>query len=131
MYSEWIYGECLGKANSRQIVRIGNMPRLIKSKRALEFEKAMALQVSARPFLEGDLQANISIWYKNRRPDLDPSLVLDGLQGKWYKNDRAIKRIICEHYLDKENPRVFVVVEEIEWDDFRKDVLPDTTKGHK
>ena len=128
MYSQWIYGECLGKANSRQIVRFGNMPRLIKSKRALEFEKAMALQVSVRPFLEGDLQAMVSIWYKNRRPDLDASLILDGLQGKWYKNDRAIKRIVCEHYLDKDNPRVFVLIEEIEWDDFRKDALPDTTK---
>jgi Holliday junction resolvase RusA-like endonuclease len=106
------------------------MPRFIKSKRALAFEESMAYQVSERPFLEGDLQAWVSIWYTSRRPDLDPSLVLDGLQGKWYKNDRAIKKIVCEHYLDKDNPRVFVVVEEIEWDDFRKDALPDTTKEH-
>ena len=121
----------MGKANSRQLVRWGDMPRFIKSKRALLFEQAIAKQVKEMPFLEGDLQATVYIWYKNRRPDLDPSLVLDGLQGKWYKNDRAIKRIVCSHYLDKENPRVHVMVQEIEWDDFIKIPGLDTTTQHK
>jgi len=96
---------------------VGGKPRFIKSKKGLEFIKTIEEQVAPCKFLEGDLQATIKIYYSSRRPDLDASLVLDGLEGIWFKNDRAFKRIITEKYLSKENPRVEVSVEEIEWDE--------------
>ena len=112
-----IKGECVSKANSRRLVYVGGKPRFIKSKKGLEFIKTIEEQVAPCKFLEGDLHATIKIYYSSRRPDLDASLVLDGLEGIWFKNDRAFKRIITEKYLSKENPRVEVSVEEIEWDE--------------
>ena len=117
-YTINIFGECQSKANSRQIVFIKGSPRVIKSKRALAFQKAIDEQVPKRELLEGHLRADIKIFYKDRRPDLDASLVLDGLQDKWYKNDRQIICINCERYLDKELPRVQVTVTEVQWDEW-------------
>jgi len=118
-YKTIVYGNCQSKANSRRIVLIHNAPRVIKSKQALAFADAIDKQVKVEPFLEGHLSAHIKIFYKDRRPDLDPSLVLDGLQGKWFKNDRQIIRIHCERYLDKEDPRVEVEITEVEWDEWQ------------
>ena len=117
-YTHIIFGECQSKANSRQIVFMKNTPRVIKSKKALAFSKALNEQVGVRNLLEGHLKADIKIFYKDRRPDLDPSLVLDGLQDKWYKNDRQIIAISCERYLDKEMPRVEVTISEVQWDEW-------------
>ena len=117
-YTTIIFGECQSKANSRQIVFWKGVPRVIKSNKALKFAIDLDKQVPTRELLEGHLEANIRIYYKDRRPDLDPSLVLDGLQGKWYKNDRQIVSLRCERYLDKANPRVDVSVREITWDEW-------------
>jgi len=45
-------------------------------------------------------------------------LVLDALEGIWYKNDRQFKRLFLEKFLDKNNPRVEVFVREItDWNE--------------
>tara|TARA_R100000773_G_scaffold22815_1_gene20117 strand:- start:20373 stop:20753 length:381 start_codon:yes stop_codon:yes gene_type:complete len=116
-YRATIYGECQSKANSRRIVFHGGVPRVIKSKKAMVFATDISKQILRKPFLEGSLHADIKIYYKDRRPDLDPSLILDGLQDRWYKNDRQIMKITCERYLDKALPRCEVTVSELNWDE--------------
>ena len=98
---------------------IKGKPRFIKSSKAIAFVKDVQAQAKRiEPLLEGDLEANIKIYYSSRRPDLDASLVLDALEGVWYKNDRQFKRLVLEKYLDKKNPRVDVFVNEIsDWDE--------------
>ena len=39
-----VYGAACSKANSRRLVFIGGKPRFIKSKKALDFEKAVKAQ---------------------------------------------------------------------------------------
>ena len=83
----------------------------IKSSKALSYAEHFALQV--RPLtnlLEGQLRADIWIYYATQRPDLDESLILDLLQGKVYLNDRQVRERHVYHYIDKENPRVEIAV---------------------
>ena len=119
IYSQQFKGECVSKANSRRLVTIKGKPRFIKSSKAIAFVKDVQAQAKRiEPLLEGDLEANIKIYYSSRRPDLDASLVLVALEGLWYKNDRQFKRLVMEKYLDKKNPRVDVFVNEIsDWDE--------------
>ena len=118
-YSQQFQGECVSKANSRRLVSVKGKPRFIKSSKAIAFVKDVQAQAKRiEPLLEGDLEANIKIYYSSRRPDLDASLVLAALEGLWYKNDRQFKRLVLEKYLDKKNPRVDVFVNEIsDWDE--------------
>ena len=62
------------------------------------------------PLMDGDLAIAMMIYYRTRRPDLDESLILDLLQGRGYKNDRAIKLKYVEHGLSKDNPRVVMAI---------------------
>lgn len=115
-----VVGKVVSKANSRRKTNWGGV---IKSQDALNFEKAVAQQIphDLEP-ITGDVAFIATIYYKDRRPDLDESLVLDCLQQHtdkqkrvWfngvYVNDRQIKAKVILHRLDKENPRVeFTVV---------------------
>lgn len=110
-----IYGEPASKANSRRVVRFGDLSRLIKSKKALTYSemfKAQAKPIS--PLIEGDVSVTIYIYYASRRPDLDESLILDLLQGVLYVNDRQVKEKHIYWGLDKENPRAEIFVEVME-----------------
>ena len=110
-----VYGEPASKANSRKIVRFGNVSRLIKSSKALSYASAFKLQAKpASSLLTGDVAVHIRIWYASRRPDLDESLILDLLQGVAYENDRQVKEKHIYWGLDKENPRCEIRVEAIE-----------------
>lgn len=125
-----IIGKVVSKANSRRATRSG---LFIKSQDALEFEKTAWQQIPGdlTP-IEGDVVFIATIYYGNRRPDLDESLVLDVLQQRKnkagniffngvYLNDRQIKAKVILHALDADNPRVeFTVV----WlDDFMQQKL--------
>mgnify|MGYP003633843510 FL=1 len=55
----------------------------------------------------------MKIFYRNRRPDLDESLILDLLENKVYKNDRLVKYKSIEHGLDKEEPRTIIVISKL------------------
>ncbi len=110
-----IHGEPCSKANSRRLVMIKGRMVPIKSKKALAYIEDFDKQCPVRHTLfTEDLIACIKIFYKTRRPDLDESLILDAMQGKIYKNDRAIKLKYIEHGLDKESPRCLIVVAPIE-----------------
>lgn len=123
-----IYGEPCSKANSRRIVWRDGAPRSIKSEKALAFESAALLQVPtvARVMYAGDVAVTMRIYYRDRRSDLDESLVLDVLQARFaqggallgnvarrgvYVNDRQVKEKHIYHAVDSKAPRVEVVVE--------------------
>ena len=114
-----IAGDCASKANSRQAVpRKGKDGKpfvgFIKGEKALNWLKAAEWQVKPLPaLLDGDLKITMRIFYASRRPDLDPSLVFDFLQGRVYGNDRQLKEQHIYHGLDKERPRVVAIIEPI------------------
>ncbi len=62
--------------------------------------------------LEGSLRFTAYLYYTSERPDLDASLLLDALQGRIYRNDRAVRELHLYHALDKRSPRAVVLVEE-------------------
>lgn len=107
-------GEPASKANSRRVVRLGGMSRLIKSQKALDYTQSFRAQaVPISPLITGDVCVTMFIFYASRRPDLDESLVLDLLQGVFYVNDRQVKEKHIFWGLDKENPRVEVIVKKM------------------
>ena len=114
-----IFGEPASKANSRRVVRIGNMSRLIKSQKALTYSDAFKQQcIQLDQLMTGDLRVTLHIYYASRRPDLDESLILDLMQGLIYENDRQVKERHAYWGLDKENPRAEILIEQM------PDVIP-------
>jgi Holliday junction resolvase RusA-like endonuclease len=109
-----IFGEPASKANSRKVVRIGGVSRLIKSKKALTYSEAFKAQATPiSPLMTGDVRVTMKIYYASRRPDLDESLILDLLQDVVYTNDRQVKEKHIYWGLDKENPRTEMLIERI------------------
>lgn len=107
-----IFGEPASKANSRRIARFGNVSRLIKSSKALNYSDAFKQQATpAAQLLTGDVKVTMYIYYASRRPDLDESLILDLLQGVLYENDRQVKEKHIYWGLDPEQPRSEIYVE--------------------
>lgn len=111
-----ILGEPASKANSRRIVRFGSHVRVIKSEKALAFVEAVARQIRELPAqdqLLEPIRMTAHIYYASRRPDLDPSLILDALQGRVYRNDRAVREMHLYHHIDRDNPRSEITLEEM------------------
>jgi Holliday junction resolvase RusA-like endonuclease len=112
--SLYILGEPASKANSRRVVKFGNMSRLIKSQKALNYSDAFRLQCQPLAVLmTGDLRVTMRIYYATRRPDLDESLILDLMQNLIYENDRQVKERHTYWGLDPENPRSEIIIEQI------------------
>ena len=112
--SQIIFGEPASKANSRRVVRFGNMSRLIKSQKALDYSGTFKQQCrQIEPLMSGDLRVTMWIYYASRRPDLDESLILDLMQGLIYENDRQVKERHIYWGLDPDKPRAEIIVEKI------------------
>ncbi len=106
-----ILGEPASKANSRRMVMFGRRPAFIKSQKALDYLSSLKLQVKPRiPLISTDIVFEARVFYHSRRPDLDVSVILDGLQGIIYINDRQCKVIHTEWYLDPANPRAEITI---------------------
>ena len=109
-----IFGEPASKANSRRVVKFGNMSRLIKSQKALDYSEAFKQQCPPLGrLMSGDIKMTIWIYYASRRPDLDDSLILDLLQGLVYLNDRQVNERHVFWGLDPERPRTEMIIEQI------------------
>jgi len=103
-----ILGEPASKANQRRVILVGKYPRVIKSKKAIDYLRSFATQCPVLDnLLVDDLEMEVEIWFASRRPDLDGavSLIMDALQDRVIKNDRQIKVIKAYWNLDRENPR--------------------------
>lgn len=114
-----IEGEPASKANSRQIVKIGGKLRVIKSLKARRYVSDVARQVAALPedkMLRTPIRMTAHVYYASQRPDLDPSLILDALQGRVYANDRSVREMHLFHHIDRDNPRAELTLCEIEDD---------------
>jgi Holliday junction resolvase RusA-like endonuclease len=112
--SLYILGEPASKANSRRMVRFGNMSRLIKSQKALDYCDRFKQQCTPlATLMTRDVRVIMKIYYASRRPDLDESLILDLMQGLVYLNDRQVKERHVYWGLDKENPRAEIIIEEM------------------
>ena len=110
-----IFGEPASKSNSRRIVRIGGMSRMIKSKKALSYRDMFLEQCPVLPIkMSKDIKMTLHIYYASRRPDLDETLILDLLQDRVYLNDRQVKERHCYWHLDPDNPRSEILIEEME-----------------
>lgn len=111
-----IEGEPASKSNSRQLVRIGGKWRLIKSKKARDYVAAVREQIEPlheRDQLRAPIAMTAHVYYASERPDLDPSLILDALQGRIYRNDRAVREMHLYHHIDRDCPRAVVTLVEI------------------
>ena len=109
-----ILGEPASKANSRKLVtnRKTKRPMFIKSEKARAFLRGLERQVpTLDPLLLGQVKVTITIYYASERPDLDESLILDGLQGRIYKNDRQVREKHVFHAIDRLNPRTEILIE--------------------
>lgn len=105
-----IEGEPASKANSRRWT--GKF--FIKSEKALKYAAAFQKQCpKIDPLMDGDLRVTIKIYYASRRPDLDPSLIFDLMQGFVYTNDRQVREQHLYWGLDKERPRAEITVEKL------------------
>ena len=128
-----IYGQAASKANSRKVVSIGGVSRLIKSPQALAFIESARRQIppALRLRLQGPLRMVLHLYYLTERPDLDEAIVLDALQDVYainrherdparrrvlvqagvYCNDRQVRERHVYHHIDRSSPRVEVEVE--------------------
>lgn len=119
-YSFVIDGQPYSKANSRRIVRFGGHTAVIKSKEALAYERSALKQLSVfkesgKETITNPVGVTMTIYYKSKRPDLDPSLVLDIMEKAGiYKNDRQVYGMHLIKKFDKENPRAEIDVCELE-----------------
>lgn len=113
-----ILGSPQSKANSRMIIRNGGLTRSIKSPQARLYEELCIDQLnSQKPATEPlskPVGVEITIWYKTKRNDLDPSIILDCMQKAGvYENDRLVEEMILHKRWDKNNPRSEIHVYEI------------------
>lgn len=113
-----LLGQPFSKANSRKIVKFGNRPASIKSDKARAYEESALWQLRPilrhhRPYTK-PVAVEMTIYYPDRRQDLDPSLILDILQkAGLYENDRLVEEMHLFRAVDKTNPRTEIAIWEI------------------
>ena len=113
-----IYGKLPSKSNAYRIVTLYGHGSLAKQKVLKEYEKSFYLQCSLRNAgIKGFFKITVDVYHENMRPDLDNGMkiLLDCLQGcKAIQNDRQCVEIHARKLIDKNNPRVEFVIEEVE-----------------
>ena len=107
-----IIGEPASAKNQRRIVQFGGKPRLIKSKKALDYCHRFEAQCPVLDkLMTEDVSLRVDVYYASRRPDLScMDLIMDLLQGHCYENDRQVKASMSVWNLDRENPRCLIRV---------------------
>lgn len=114
-----VTGILRSKANSRVLRVINGRYVPIKSRDAQLFQADAIIQLQAlyggRKPISGDLVLEATVFYPNRRSDLDISLFEDILQrAEIIENDRQFKELHLYHGLDKDNPRVEFAIWQME-----------------
>lgn len=109
------------KANSRRpamgVSKSGKkFTRFIKSENAMSFDavaKASKVLYGTKPPIKGDVAVYALLAYRDRRPDVDESLMLDSIQGAAYINDRQVRHKLISGTIDKDRPRAVVLVKPV------------------
>lgn len=111
-----ILGNLASLKNSRRMVTVRGIPRLIPKPEAVQWEKDAIRQIPAdhRVKLTGPIRLTCEVYYQSRRSDLDISLLMDVLErAEVYDNDRQVIQINATKKLDPVNPRVELLLEEL------------------
>lgn len=113
-YNITILGDVPSKANSYKIITINGHASLSKTKKLKEYEKSFFLQCKHRDLnLKSLFAIDIDVFYANNRKDLDGSfkIILDCLQQcSVIKNDRECIEIHARKMVDKDKPRIEIVI---------------------
>lgn len=110
-WSGCITGELASKANSRRVAtsrRTGKMI-FIKSGKANTWVEAAQRQLMTqriKPLIDDPVRFDLQIFYASRRPDLDPALFFDAIQGFLIKNDRQVEDYRVRRRFGRVHPRV-------------------------
>lgn len=109
----------LSSMKNRRIPIKSNPYVTIPNNAARAFQRAFAAQVPRTAMLslgslKKPLRVMVTVYYRDMRSDLDAALVYDCLQGSGViRNDRYVREKIEVARIDKENPRVEIIVEEL------------------
>lgn len=113
-----IRGKIPSKSNCYKIITLYGHGSLAKQKVLKEYEKAFYAQCSLRDAnIKGYFKLTADVYHENLRPDLDNAfkILLDCLQScKAIKNDRQCMEINARKLIDKQDPRVEFIIEEVE-----------------
>ena len=112
-----IPGRPVPKARPR-LSRAGRKTLVYTPRETSKYEKMVgyiALDAFKGKPLLGEIELNIKLYFKDKRlPDVDNVLksLMDGLQGNAFENDRQVKKISIERFIDK-NERAEIEIREV------------------
>ena len=113
-----IRGKLPSKSNCYKVVFLNGHGSLAKLSVLKEYEKAFYMQCGMRNAnIKGFFKLSVDVFHENMRPDLDNGMkiLLDCLQAcKAIQNDRQCVELHARKLIDKNNPRIEFVIEEIE-----------------
>lgn len=113
-----ITGKIPSKSNCYKIITLNGHGSLAKQKVLKDYEKSFYLQCGLRNAnIKGFFKIEVDVYHENMRPDLDNGMkiILDCLQScKAIQNDRQCVELHARKLIDKNNPRIEFVIEEIE-----------------
>ena len=111
-----ILGEPCSMKNSRRILRNRKTgkPFSAKSTEAVAYLLSARSQIPRQsPLIDIPVSVTATLFYTDRRRDLDFELGFDAMQGRIYVNDRCVTEKHLFRKIDKLNPRAVVTVEQI------------------
>jgi Holliday junction resolvase RusA-like endonuclease len=113
-----ILGNTPSKSNSYKIININGHASLGKTKVLKEYENRFYIQCDKyrNANIMGYFELYLKVFYPSERSDLDNSLkiILDCLQKvNAIRNDNKCVKIVAEKYLDKERPRIELLINQI------------------
>lgn len=112
-----IYGQPPSKSNSYKIILFNGHPKLGKTEATKRYEQNFFMQCSLRrKKISKRFKIILDVYFSSDRPDLDNAqkVILDCLQTcEAIKNDRLCSEIRARKLIDKRNPRVEFVIEEL------------------
>ncbi len=93
----------------------GRFPAMYMVKKGKDLKEYYQLQAKqqCKEMLRGDVEIDVRLYFKNRRSvDVDNfnKLWADSLEGIVYENDKQIKKMTVEKFIDIENPRIELLV---------------------
>lgn len=113
-----IAGHVPSKSNCYRIVTVGGHGSLAKTKPLKEYERSFYIQCPHRGIMiKGYFTLEANVYYESQRPDLDNALkiILDCLQScKVIDNDRYCTEIHACKFVDKDDPRVEIVIRPVD-----------------
>ena len=112
-----ILGQCPSKSNCYKVIRLDGRGHLGKTPALVAYEQSFYMQNPLRDKnIAKRFKFSVDVFYSSDRPDLDNALkiLLDCLQrSRTIKNDRLCAEIHARKLIDKQNPRITFVIEDL------------------